>query len=106
MLRHTIRSLARTPGFTAVAVLTLAFGIGANTAMFSLVNGILLKPLAYRDPDRLVTMTTVAPKLIHVYPTFPISAYYVSEWRKQAQTIEEIALLRPAYVNLTGQGEF
>jgi putative ABC transport system permease protein len=60
-LLHSIRSLRRHPAFTVIAVLTLALGIGANTAIFSVVNAVLLKPLAVIDPDRLMTFWHSAP---------------------------------------------
>ena len=55
-VKYAVRTLARTPGFTLVAVLTLALGIGATTAIFSVVHGVLMKPLPYRDPDRLANI--------------------------------------------------
>ena len=60
---YGLRTMAKNPGVTAVAVITLALGIGANTAMFSVMDAVLLRPLAYRDPDRLVTIRAQIPSL-------------------------------------------
>ena len=104
-IRHAIRALSRDRGFAAMVVLSLAVGIGANTAIFSLVNGVLLRPPAYRDPDRLVAMDLIVPKLAKLYPALPINLGILLEWRKQATSLERIGVIRPSAVDLTGVGE-
>jgi len=102
-LRYAARMLQKQPGFTAVAVVTLALGIGANTAIFSLVNSILLRPLPYRDPDRLVHMMQSSPKLD--LPTWGVSQADFAAYRDQNRTFESVALYNSGGTNLTGVGE-
>jgi len=104
-IRHAIRALARDRGFAAMVVLSLAVGIGANTAIFSLVNGVLLRPPAYRDPDRLVAIDQILPKFAKLYPALPVNVGILLEWRKQASSLESIGVMQPSAVNLTGAGE-
>ena len=100
-LRFGLRMLLKNPGFTFIAVLTLSLGIGANTAIFSVVNAVLLRPLPYRDPDQLVLL----------------SKYWTQEdsectaggdfltWRDQAKAFETIAAFNAGHLRLTGSGE-
>jgi predicted permease len=104
-LFYAVRAIWKSPGFALLSILSLSLGIGVNTAMFSVLNGVLLRPLAYRSPNRLVTMYTEIPRISRAYRELPISAYYVTEWRKQATTIEGVSALSSTALNLGGAGE-
>jgi hypothetical protein len=93
-LRYGVRSLLRTPGFAAVAVLTLALGIGANTAIFSVVNAVLLRPLAYKNPDALVT-------ILHDSSN-PVAPANYLDWRDQSHSFATMAAAEAWGPNLTG----
>src|SRR5919199_6614383 len=102
-LRYGLRMLWKSPGFTAVAVVALALGIGANTAIFSVVNAVLLRPLPFAEPDRLVIVwmdnrVMGVKEDIHSYPNFV-------DYRDQNKVFATLAAYRPASLNLTGTGE-
>ena len=103
-LRHACRMLRRTPAFTLAAVLTLALGIGANTAIFSIVESVLLRPLPYRNPSQLVQLANSYPPLL---PQAPNSAGDFQDFRQRAQTFASMAadIDTPRGLNLTGEGE-
>ena len=102
-LRYGVRILLKHPGFTLVAVITLALGIGANTAIFSLVNSILLRPLPFRDPDRLVRMVQASPKL--GLASWGMSQADYAAYREQNRSFESVAIYNATATNLTGVGE-
>ncbi|MBV8856417.1 MAG: ABC transporter permease [Acidobacteria bacterium] len=102
-LRFGARMLWKRPGFTAVAVLTLALGIGANTAIFSLVNAVLLKPLPFPEPERLVMLWEDATRIGFPQNT-PAPANFV-DWKTQTKSFEAVAALSFESFNLTGYGE-
>jgi len=104
-IRHSIRTLLRHPGFPIIAILTLALGIGANTAIFSVFNAILLHPLPYRDANRLVAIEEVVPKYARFGPSLPVTAWHFREWRQHSRTFDEFALVGNAGYNLTGAGD-
>ncbi|MEJ2701057.1 MAG: ABC transporter permease [Sedimentisphaerales bacterium] len=104
-IKYAFRQLGRNPSFTVVAVLTLAIGIGACTAMFSVVNGALLRPLAFPGSDRLVYIREIVPAVAEKYPTLPVSANHFSEWRQRCTSFESLSLVSPDAMNLTGRDE-
>lgn len=91
-LRHACRSLRKTPAYAAAAILTLALGIGANTAIFSALNGVVLKPLPYPEPDRLAVVALYNPML--KYPTY-LSYPDFLDWQREAGSFEQLAVFSP-----------
>jgi hypothetical protein len=102
-LRYAVRLQRKNPGFTIVAVIALALGIGANTAIFSVVNTVLLRPLPYKDPERLVMVWEEATKA--GYPTDTPAAANFVDWRDQNQAFEGMAAIADESFNLTGSGD-
>lgn len=103
-IRYGIRTLAKNPGFTVVAVLTLALGIGANTAIFSVVQNVLLRPLPYTQPENLVEIWNTYPPQV---PRAGLSPGDYADWRQQAKSFSEMgAYADVSYgFNLTGEGQ-
>src|SRR5580704_2097391 len=99
-LRYGLRMLARAPGFTAIAVLTLALGIGANTAIFSVVEGVVLAPLPYNQPDRLVT---VWESNYHT-PRMGVSYLDFRDWQRSAQSFQEMGTFTRQDCDLSAPG--
>ena len=101
-IRYGLRIFARSPGFSAIALLTLTLGIGATAAIFSVVDAVLLRELPYRDPGRLVTVYEDLSKAGFPYNT-PAPGNY-SDWKKETQIFEDLAALDTRTYNLTGDG--
>lgn len=102
-LKLAIRSLRRTPGFTVVAVLTLALGIAVNTAVFSVVNGVLLSPLAYDEPDRLLSVNFTAPGA--GYDLVPFSDDVYLEFQRILPSLESLGIYQDETLNLVGDSD-
>ena len=97
--RYTVRQLVAAPGFTVIAILTLALGVGATTAMFSVVNGVLLRPLPYASPERLVRVHEIVPQ----YGRFSVAPANFFDWRRQTTVFSGLAAFTTGSATLVGQ---
>ena len=101
-LRYAVRTLSRTPGFTVTAVLVMALGIGANVALFTVVRSVLLKPLPFREPDRLIQLYEKSPNGRREYSYIAGGMY--AAWKKAASSVEQMAIYGTDSINLSGTG--
>jgi putative ABC transport system permease protein len=102
-IRYGVRSLLKYPGFTAIAVVTLALGIGANTAIFSLVNAVFFRPLPFAEPDRLMQVYEDASAI--GFPRGSVASGNYADWKKQQTVFDDMAAVAPRSFSLTGDGD-
>ncbi len=100
-IRQALRGLGRTPGFAAAAIGILAIGIAANTAVFSVADAVLFRPLPYQNPDQLVLLNEIIPRLTNVYPLLPVNARHFYIWKERSRSFADMAILRENTVNIT-----
>src|SRR3954469_10868705 len=104
-LRDSWRGLRRDRLYAAAVVATLALTLGASVAIFSIVNGVLLRPLDYPDPQALVSLREIVPDLADRYPTLPVAARHFDVWRDRAASFSSMAAMDWRTATLTGAGE-
>ena len=100
-LRYALRMLIKSPAFSVIAVAALALGIGANTAIFSIINAVLLRPLPYPEPDNLLLLRERMPQ----FETGAVSYPNYLDWRAMQRSLTDLALFRRQSMNLSSQGE-
>ena len=101
-IRFALRQLLKQPAFTTIAVVTVALAIGATTAVFSIVDGVLLKPLAYPESERLVGLKEIWRQLADRIPTLEVNEQHFEYWRRHSKTFESMAQYIVLPANLTG----
>jgi predicted permease len=103
--KYALRLLRQSPVFSNFAVLSLALGLAANVAIFSIVNGVLLKPLSFPDPERLFGIVEIVPKIANLYPMLPVNPRHAAEWKKTVPASEQLGLAQTRHVVLGGIGQ-
>ncbi len=104
-LRYAVRQLRRSPGFTLIALLIMACGIGASTAVFSIIDSVLLRPYAFRDPGQIVVWREVVQEVVKQYPSVPDNYRHFLYLRSHANTIQDAALIQDASFAVTAGGD-
>ena len=104
-VRFGIRTLLKTPGFALAGVVILGLGIGVNSAIFTVVNAVVLKPLPFAEPDRIMRLWQTPPPALFTTPVFAISPANFIDWEEQNQVFERLAIYQTGRRTLTGQGE-
>ncbi|HLJ47017.1 MAG TPA: ABC transporter permease [Bryobacteraceae bacterium] len=99
--RLALRTLRQNPGFTIASIAILAIGIAANTAVFSVADAVLFRPLPYENPEQLMALSEMIPQYSHLYPRIPVNAAHYYAWRERTRTFADLAIMQDGALNLT-----